>query len=262
MQASVEDLAPLRPELDGEPWVIPTEAPKHQIVTVKIEHTVEHALLLEALKELLPAAKISSRLAFADEDSNLSAKSSLKTLFVLAKQKVDLVRDCAGRLNDWPARLSEWRSKHSVQVQALFGSLEVKAADRTFGMLGLDGNSAICSIWATQGDSALSAVLSSDQNVVECEAALKALLQLCATTSTSKRDPRTRESITKAEMKAIADRANRLNTPLPPGFAFDGRSYVDSFGARSRERPDLEDLANLWLQDQNNAIKETNLQVH
>ena len=67
--------------------------------------------------------------------------------------------------------------------------------------------------------------------------------------------PRTRGSVTPEELKEVVARAE--GRPVE-GYQFDGAAYVDYFGTRMYQRPDLEELVAEYLEGVNKAIAAEN----
>lgn len=74
--------------------------------------------------------------------------------------------------------------------------------------------------------------------------------------SKAKRPLLTRESLVPEDIDYIAS-LNR-ETPLPEGCYYDGSQYIDPNGRRSNKRPDLDDLCDRFIEEQNALITADN----
>lgn len=88
---------------------------------------------------------------------------------------------------------------------------------------------------------------------------LQRLVVLSAPYQRKARPLRTRESLTPEEIAAVARKAEAAN--LPDGWWFDGHSYIDGFGARLYQRPDLEEMLAQHVAGLNERIRAENEQL-
>ncbi|KAJ1454296.1 hypothetical protein M885DRAFT_618284 [Pelagophyceae sp. CCMP2097] len=221
---------------------------RRQCVRVAVDFVIEKTLFVECLSVLLPRAKATTaRFALAPAPAAPQCGSALKTLFSLAAAKVNQKRDLLRRHRGWPARIGAWR-KHfpEMHVEAVVGNFAVGGVANG---VALDANHSVYSLWSTYGPLEDAQIVFFGDGLDA--AALEALVALAATTASLKQAERTRASVTAEEVKRVLARAVLAETPLPPGYAFDGRSYVDETGMRSMQRPDVEELILVWLAEQN-----------
>ncbi len=68
---------------------------------------------------------------------------------------------------------------------------------------------------------------------------------------------KTRASITLKEKKEI-QHSNAIR-PLPPGYFFDGRSYVDVMGASTEFHPQIDEFIDEYLLEQNESFRTSNI---
>lgn len=85
---------------------------------------------------------------------------------------------------------------------------------------------------------------------------LGAVLELARPYGRKAKAMRTRESLTQDEIKKVLDGCR--DRPAPDGWWFDGGAWVDFFGQRLSQRPDLEDILGQYLEDINKGIREEN----
>lgn len=75
----------------------------------------------------------------------------------------------------------------------------------------------------------------------------------CSSSSPPRRALRTRSDITEREVKSLGASADAI--PLPEGWVFDGRWYLDIHGRRLEKRPDMDSLIDSYIKKQNASIR-------
>jgi hypothetical protein len=85
---------------------------------------------------------------------------------------------------------------------------------------------------------------------------IASLLQLALPYVPQPKPLRSRASVTPEELKRILDGAQ--DRPVPEGWLFDGAAWVDYFGSRVYQRPDLEELVAEYLEGVNREIEQSN----
>eukprot|EP01028_Stygiella_incarcerata_P006245 TRINITY_DN255_c0_g1_i1.p1 TRINITY_DN255_c0_g1~~TRINITY_DN255_c0_g1_i1.p1 ORF type:complete len:1131 (+),score=309.94 TRINITY_DN255_c0_g1_i1:74-3466(+) len=68
---------------------------------------------------------------------------------------------------------------------------------------------------------------------------------------------RTRKSLSEQELMTI--RSSRLSEPLPAGYVFDGKHFIDFYGDSSLMHPEMDRFIEEYLKEQNAAIQEHNV---
>ncbi|XP_028293603.1 dynein axonemal assembly factor 9 isoform X2 [Gouania willdenowi] len=88
---------------------------------------------------------------------------------------------------------------------------------------------------------------------------LKDWLRLCAKQRQSKRNKKTRNTLSPQELKTIHIR--RHLDPLPPGYFYNGCQYVDIFGEKRNLHPNMEEFIKEYISEVNKEIDKFNCQL-
>ena len=145
-------------------------------------------------------------------------------------------------------------------ITSIYGSILVEDADGKNNRLyvveasrrQISLSKALCtgpsSLWISTSDPTLNS-----------SSAIQSLLQLARPYVRKAKELRTRASIGAQELEQIEARAQAEERPLPTDFSYDGKYYVDFYGTRLSQRPDMEELIGDYLNEVNSQTASKNV---
>ena len=205
------------------------------------------AWALPGAKVRLPSSAIKGPAWSEAGDGDLATKG-VRRLWQLARLKVVEVREEAASL---AALDEEIRRLPRLDVDSISGELYV--AGQTYLLEGNRNAITTCRMEGIDGKGSQLFLTLSSAVRSDAEACLHKLFEMAVETKLRALPLRTRSSLSKAEVDLVITES-AAKVPLPDGWQFDGRSYVNFEGHRLAERPDLEALLEAWVRSENEKI--------